>query len=264
MYYIGTVHVLDGRLTLGSLLVFSAYILMLYRPAGTTRLTPRGPWKAPPPGRSVASRFSIARTTSPTLPTQRNCWQPLGCDSFRRLSRSDIKDERAILHDIDLRISPNQIVAIVGGTGAGKSTLLSLVPRFYDPSSGSVTLDGQDFEADHQEISARTDRNRPAGYPAFFNDHPAKTSPTDGRARPRTKSSPRPNRLRPTILFADCLTAMRARSANAAVISALGSDSESGSRERFSRMRLSSFWMSRRQRSIRPLSRLSCPRSRNS
>ena len=50
-----------------------------------------------------------------------------------------------VLHDIDLSIAPNQIVALVGGTGAGKSTLLSLVPRFYDPNQGSVTLDGRDL-----------------------------------------------------------------------------------------------------------------------
>jgi ATP-binding cassette subfamily B protein/subfamily B ATP-binding cassette protein MsbA len=42
-------------------------------------------------------------------------------------------------------IAANQIVALVGGTGAGKSTLLSLVPRFYDPNRGSVTLDGRDL-----------------------------------------------------------------------------------------------------------------------
>jgi len=48
-----------------------------------------------------------------------------------------------VLHDVDLRIEPNQMIAIVGGTGAGKSTLLSLVPRFYDPTSGSVALDGR-------------------------------------------------------------------------------------------------------------------------
>ena len=55
------------------------------------------------------------------------------------------KDERQILRDIDLRIEPNQIIALVGGTGAGKSTLLSLVPRFYDPTAGSVALDGLDL-----------------------------------------------------------------------------------------------------------------------
>src|SRR2546423_6362353 len=52
--------------------------------------------------------------------------------------------EREILHDVDLAIEPNRMIAIVGGTGAGKSTLLSLVPRFYDPTAGSVTLDDRD------------------------------------------------------------------------------------------------------------------------
>src|SRR5439155_8921915 len=55
--------------------------------------------------------------------------------------------ERHVLEHVDLAIAPNQIVGIVGGTGAGKSTLLSLVPRFYDPISGSVSLDGRDVRA---------------------------------------------------------------------------------------------------------------------
>jgi len=49
------------------------------------------------------------------------------------------------LRDIDLRIEPNQIVGLAGGTGAGKSTLLSLVPRFYDPTAGSIALDGREI-----------------------------------------------------------------------------------------------------------------------
>src|SRR5260370_22546894 len=53
--------------------------------------------------------------------------------------------DRQVLHYVDLRIDTNQIAALVGGTGAGKSTLLSLVPRFYDPTSGSVTLDGRNL-----------------------------------------------------------------------------------------------------------------------
>jgi len=53
-------------------------------------------------------------------------------------------EKSTVLDSINLRISPNQIVALVGGTGAGKSTLLSLVPRFYDPSEGVVSLDGRD------------------------------------------------------------------------------------------------------------------------
>jgi ATP-binding cassette subfamily B protein/subfamily B ATP-binding cassette protein MsbA len=50
--------------------------------------------------------------------------------------------ERLILRDISLTIAPGESVALVGGTGAGKSTLLSLLPRFYDPSQGEVTVDG--------------------------------------------------------------------------------------------------------------------------
>src|SRR4026209_2058194 len=54
-------------------------------------------------------------------------------------------DKRPVLDQINVEILPNQIVALVGGTGAGKSTLLSLVPRFYDPTVGSVALDGRDL-----------------------------------------------------------------------------------------------------------------------
>src|SRR3954453_2537656 len=53
-------------------------------------------------------------------------------------------ESRIVLRDINLTIAPNQIIGLVGGTGAGKSTLLSLVPRFYDPATGSVMLDGRD------------------------------------------------------------------------------------------------------------------------
>jgi len=60
--------------------------------------------------------------------------------------------DRYVLRDVDLRIEPNQIVGLVGGTGTGKSTLLSLVPRFYDPTTGSIALDGRDI----REITKRT------------------------------------------------------------------------------------------------------------
>src|SRR5437660_7555017 len=53
--------------------------------------------------------------------------------------------DRYVLRDIDLEIEPNQIVGLAGGTGAGKSTLLSLVPRFYDPTAGAITLDVRDI-----------------------------------------------------------------------------------------------------------------------
>jgi len=48
------------------------------------------------------------------------------------------------LHDVSLTAEPGQMVAIVGPTGAGKTTIINLIPRFYDVSSGAVTIDGVD------------------------------------------------------------------------------------------------------------------------
>jgi ATP-binding cassette subfamily B protein len=53
--------------------------------------------------------------------------------------------ETEVLHAVDLAIAPGETIALVGATGAGKSTIAKLVARFYDPTSGSVLLDGQDL-----------------------------------------------------------------------------------------------------------------------
>ena len=50
-----------------------------------------------------------------------------------------------VLRDISLRIGAGEMIALVGSTGAGKSTLLDLVPRFYDVTAGSITIDGIDI-----------------------------------------------------------------------------------------------------------------------
>jgi subfamily B ATP-binding cassette protein MsbA len=55
-------------------------------------------------------------------------------------------DTDDILEDINLEVRPGDIIAIVGHTGAGKTTLLNLLPRFYDPTEGSIMIDGHDIK----------------------------------------------------------------------------------------------------------------------
>ncbi|HSS93540.1 MAG TPA: ABC transporter ATP-binding protein [Candidatus Dormibacteraeota bacterium] len=55
--------------------------------------------------------------------------------------------DKAVLHDLDIQIPAGQIVAIVGETGAGKSTMARLMARFYDPTTGRMTLDGVDLRS---------------------------------------------------------------------------------------------------------------------
>src|SRR5579871_4719061 len=52
--------------------------------------------------------------------------------------------EAPVLSDVNFRIEPGQFVGIVGPTGSGKSTIISLIPRFYDPTGGTIAIDGVD------------------------------------------------------------------------------------------------------------------------
>src|SRR5256885_1799144 len=149
-----------------------------------------------------------------------------GAIAFNRVSFGYGSAE-PVLHDIDLPISPNQIVAIVGGTGAGKSTLLSLVPRFYDPSEGRITIDGRDLRSVTKKSFGRTSasccRIR-CSFPRLF----ARTSPTDGRMRPMTKFARQRSALKPTSSSAAFLpdTTVQSENAEDILASANGNASE--------------------------------------
>jgi ATP-binding cassette subfamily B protein/subfamily B ATP-binding cassette protein MsbA len=142
MYYIGSLHVLAGTLTLGSLLVFSAYLLMLYQPLESLTYTA---WAMEGATAGAKRCFEVLERED-DVRDSRNAVaisSAKGAIGFQSVNFCYAGD-RHVLRDIDLQIEPNQIVGLVGGTGAGKSTLLSLVPRFYDPSTGFVMLDDRD------------------------------------------------------------------------------------------------------------------------
>ena len=143
MYYVGALHVLSGTLTLGTLLVFTAYLLMLYQPIESLTYTT---WAMEGATAGAKRCFEVLDRPDDVVdsPNAIEIESAKGAIGFNRVSFAYAED-RPVLHDVDLAVEPNQMIAIVGGTGAGKSTLLSLVPRFYDPSSGLVKLDGRDL-----------------------------------------------------------------------------------------------------------------------
>ncbi len=88
--------------------------------------------------------------------------------SFKGVSFS-YSEGKEILSDINLDIEKGKTIAIVGESGAGKSTLVDLIPRFYDVSSGSITVDGNDI----REIKIKDLRNLLGNVnqdPILFND----------------------------------------------------------------------------------------------
>ena len=132
----------DFSLTLGALLVFSAYLLMLYQPLEALTYTAWAMEGATAGARrcfEVLDREDDVRDSPGAVEIS----QTRAAIGFDQVSFS-YDEQHPVLSGVDLQILPNQIVALVGGTGAGKSTLLSLVPRFYDPSAGVVSLDARD------------------------------------------------------------------------------------------------------------------------
>jgi ABC-type multidrug transport system fused ATPase/permease subunit len=91
--------------------------------------------------------FGIIEEKSQIDPKQLGVNQSLtGSIEFKNLSFRYPSRERYVLRNFNLKIEPNQSVAIVGHSGSGKSTIASLLLRFYDTSKGQVIIDGVDIK----------------------------------------------------------------------------------------------------------------------
>jgi ATP-binding cassette subfamily B protein len=135
--------VMDGSLTIGAIVAFNAYILMLAEPA--QQLT--GLVNAGGEAAAGAQRVFEVLDTQPAIQSPANAvrLESLRGDVEFRDVALKYHDERThSLSGIHLKVEPNQLVALIGPTGSGKTSLVNLIPRFYDVTEGSVLVDGAD------------------------------------------------------------------------------------------------------------------------
>ncbi|MFM8377831.1 MAG: ABC transporter ATP-binding protein [Planctomycetia bacterium] len=134
--------VFGGAVTVGTLTAFLTYIARFYgRVESMIHMVPATQ-------RAAASAQRIFEILDCT-PTVAEAARPVDPGRVRgRIVISGVHfryGSREILHGIDLVIEPGEMIGLVGASGSGKSTLANLVCRFYDPSSGSISIDGVDL-----------------------------------------------------------------------------------------------------------------------
>ncbi|GAA1983826.1 ABC transporter ATP-binding protein [Microbacterium pumilum] len=143
----GGIRVVDGTLALGVLTAAVLYVRNFFAPLQEVAFFLNSYQSAT----AALEKVSGVLEEEPTVPdptTPVDLWQARGHIHFDDV-RFGYSDDRVILHDFSLDIPAGQTLALVGTTGAGKSTLAKLVSRFYDPTRGSVTLDGVDLQNLH-------------------------------------------------------------------------------------------------------------------
>jgi ATP-binding cassette, subfamily B, bacterial len=141
--WLGARRVLTGDLSIGEIVIFTSYLASLYAPLNSIFQT-YGLVQSAKVG--VRRAFEILESEE-SLPEGSRVFRPIGARgeiSFKDVSFG-YEASHPVLKKINLHIAAGKKIAIVGPTGAGKSTLVSLLPRFYDPQSGCVKIDGVDI-----------------------------------------------------------------------------------------------------------------------
>jgi len=140
--WFGATRVLAGQLTTGDVVVFFAYVTNLYAPIKALSRLWYSLNRATIGIERIGEVMELAYDVT-DRPNARSVRGLSGQIEFRDVSFA-YEQSREVLSRIQLRITAGERLAIVGATGAGKSTLASLIPRLYDPTSGSVLMDGHD------------------------------------------------------------------------------------------------------------------------
>ena len=141
--------VIAGEMTIGEVVAFNGYLLMLAEPA--RQIT----WLVNMAGEAVAgvNRTFEVLDYEPEIHSPPDAIVPpqlSGRVEFRRAALAYLGESTHALCEIDLTVKPNQVVALIGPTGSGKTSLVNLIPRFYDVIQGAVMVDG--FNVRHLDL----------------------------------------------------------------------------------------------------------------
>ena len=139
---VGARMVANGQLTVGGFIAFNLYLGMLIMPLRSLGMWIGQAQRATASGERI---FQVMDEPEEIADRPDAVELPEGGGDLRFEGVGfEYMDGRPVLQDIDLELAPGKTIALIGHTGSGKTTLTSLVPRFYDVTSGRVTLDGVD------------------------------------------------------------------------------------------------------------------------
>ncbi len=134
---------LSGQLSAGMLIVFLLYLGKMYKPMRELSKMADTVSKAAVGYERIEEVLKIESLVR-DLPHARRAPRLKGKIEFDHVNFS-YEEENPVLKDISFKIEPGQVAAVVGPSGTGKTTIISLIPRFYDPQSGQVRIDGTDI-----------------------------------------------------------------------------------------------------------------------
>jgi ABC-type multidrug transport system fused ATPase/permease subunit len=137
---VGGLLVLRGELSVGTLLVAMAYLGFVYGPLSGLANTTGSIQQALASAGRVRETFALTPEVDDAGGVQPARLQ--GRIEFERVSFA--YGDQPVLHDVSFSANPGETVALVGPSGSGKTTLVSLIPRFYEPASGRILIDGVD------------------------------------------------------------------------------------------------------------------------
>lgn len=135
--------VIDGTITAGSLVAFLTYAVNISNPIKRLSRVIGNIQRAMAAAQRVFDVLDLPETIK-NLPEAKALPTVKGQVSFNNVSFSYNPGEQ-VLNNVSFNVKPGEMIAFVGPSGAGKSTVASLLPRFYDVTDGSITIDGHDI-----------------------------------------------------------------------------------------------------------------------